>query len=277
MLKGIGVSTTRTESPARRALITGASSGVGAAFAQLLSQEGYQSVLVGRNQECLESVAASLAGPAQIVVADLTQEAGLASVEALVAEARPPVDMVINNAGAGWYSAFVQLDPRDLAETVALNVTALLRLSRAALPVMVARGHGGLINISSVAGAYPAPNMAVYAASKAFVTNLSASLAAELRGRGVTVTCVSPGYIRTDFHARSGENLDHIDGADWISPSDVARRALAAHRRGEEAVTVFPEAPLWRRIQRSGRASLVRRAPWLREVKRALTATGRSG
>jgi uncharacterized protein len=236
------------------ALITGASSGVGAAFAQLLAQEGHQPLLVGRNGERLAAVAASLPVPARVVVADLTDEADLASVEALAADAA----MVVNNAGAGWYSPFARLDPRELAETIALNVTALLRISRAAVPAMVERGLGSLINISSVAGAYPAPNMAVYAASKAFVTNLSASLAAELRGTGVVVTCVSPGYIRTDFHARSGENLEHVADEDWIEPLDVARRALAAHRRGEEAVTVFPELPLWRRIQRSGKARLAR-------------------
>jgi short-subunit dehydrogenase len=270
------VPSTGSESTTKRALITGASSGVGAAFAQLLSREGYQAVLVGRNKERLESVAAGLAHPAQVVVADLTEEAELASVEALVADAAP-VDLLVNNAGAGWYRPFARLDPEHLAEMIALNVTALLRLTRAAVPIMVARGQGSLINISSVAGAYPAPNMAVYAATKAFVSNLSTSLAEELRGSGVTVTCVNPGYVRTDFHARSGENLDHIDEADWISPTDVAARALAAHRRGEELVTVYPEAPLWRRIQRSGRASLVRRAPWLRDVKHALTASGRAG
>ncbi|MBV9923059.1 MAG: SDR family NAD(P)-dependent oxidoreductase, partial [Pseudonocardia sp.] len=122
---------------ARRALITGASSGVGAAFAELVSQDGYQPVLVGRNRERLESVAAALSGSAQVVVADLTQEADLASVEALAVDS----DMVINNAGAGWYRSFIQLDLQGLAETVALNVTALTRISRAALPAMVARGR----------------------------------------------------------------------------------------------------------------------------------------
>jgi short-subunit dehydrogenase len=276
-MQGGGAPTTRPEGPTRRALITGASSGVGAAFARLLSQQGCELVLVGRSRERLESVAGSLVGPTQILVADLTREADLIDVETLVAEATTPVDMLVNNAGAGWYSSFAQLDPHALAETIALNVTAVLRLSRAALPLMVARGHGSLINISSIAGSYPAPNMAVYAASKAFVTNWSASVAAELRGSGVAVTCVNPGYVRTDFHARSGEDLNHIADAEWISPNDVALRALAAHRRGEEVVRVLPEAPLWRRVQRSGRTALVRKAPWLHDVKRALKAPGRSG
>ncbi len=254
-----------------RALVTGASSGIGAAFARLLSREGYQPVLVGRDRERLESVAASLAGPAQLLVADLTSEGELAYVESVVAEAAAPVDMLVNNAGAGWYGPFVQLDPHRLAETIALNVTAVARLSRAALPLMVARGRGSLINISSIAGSSPAPNMAVYAASKAFVSNWSASLTQELRGSGVAVTCVDPGYVRTDFHARSGEHLDHVEDAEWISPEDVALRSLQAHRCGAEVVTVYPPTPLWRRIQRSSRTSLLR----LRDVGRARRTPGR--
>ncbi len=192
------------------------------------------------------------------MVADLTSEAELAYVESVLAEPAAPVSMLVNNAGAGWHSPFVQLDPHLLAETIALNITAVLRLSRAMLPLMVARGHGSLINISSIAGSFPAPNMAVYAASKAFVSNWSASLTAELRGSGVTVTCVNPGYVRTDFHAGSGECLDEIEDAAWISPEDVALRALEANRRGEEVVTVYPPTPLWRRVQRSSRTSLLR-------------------
>lgn len=272
MTRSTGEPSTRATEPyTGRALITGASSGIGAAFARLLSRERYQLVLLGRNRGRLESVAASLTGPAQLLVADLTSEAELAYVESFVAEAAAPVNMLVNNAGVGRYSPFAQVDPHSLAETIALNVTAVLRLSRATLPLMVARGHGSVINISSIAGSFPAPNMAVYAASKAFVSNWSASLTAELRGSGVTVTCVNPGYVRTDFHARSGERLDHIEDAEWISSEYVALRALEAHRGGEEVVTVYPQTPLWRRIQRSSRTSLL----WLRDMKRTQKASSR--
>ena len=230
-------------------------------------------MLVGRDRGRLESVAAALDGPARHLVADLTQEADLASVEALVADRTTGVDLLVNNAAAGWHGAFAQLDPRWIAQTVALNVTAALRLARAALPPMSARGRGGLINVSSVAAAYPAPDMAVYAASKAFVSSWSAALATELRGSGVTVTCVSPGWVRTDFHDRSGEHVDHVPDEEWLSPDDVARLALAAHLRGEHAVTVTPPVPVWSRAQRSGRAALARSAA----VIRSAAAARRSG
>jgi short-subunit dehydrogenase len=261
----------------RRALVTGASSGIGAAFARILSERGYEVVLVGRDGGRLASVAGTLQGPSQVLAADLTLESDLSTVEEVLSSPSTSVDLLVNNAAAGWHGPFVEQDPDVLTATVALNATALVRLSRAALPPMIARGTGGLISISSVAGASPAAEMATYAATKAFVNNWSASMVMELRGTGVTVTCVKPGYVRTDFHTRSGEVLDHLPDAEWMTPETVALRALEAHTRGRASVVVLPKLPPWQRVQRAGKIWLIRRVPWLRNVKRALRPAAGSG
>jgi hypothetical protein len=258
-----------------RALVTGASSGLGAAFARTLSERGYDVVLVGRDRERLASVAATLPGVAQVVVADLTLPSGLATVEALLSDGDAPIDLLVNNAGAGSHGPFVDHDPDLLTDTVALNVTAVIRLTRAVLPGMIARGRGGLINVSSVAGSSPAADMATYAATKAFVDSWSASMALELRGTGLTVTTARPGYVRSDFHLRSGENLDHIPDVEWMSPESVARRVIEAHVRGRASVNVLPPLSPKEWVQRRGKTWLVQRAPWLRNIKRTLVRTTR--
>lgn len=255
-------------------MVTGASSGIGTAFARLLSAQGYDLVLVGRDEARLAAFAAELPGPARVVAADLTHDDDLARVEALLAGA--PVDLLVNNAGAGRYGPVVHQDPQALGDTVALNVTALVRLARAVLPAMVSRRSGGLINVSSVAGAAPSANMATYAATKAFVNSWSASVTQELRGTGVVVTCVKPGYVRSEFHARSGEDLTHVPDAYWLAPADVARRALEAHARGRVDLVVLPPLPPLQRLRRWAIGWVLRRAPWVRSAKRALTARGRT-
>jgi short-subunit dehydrogenase len=260
----------------QRAVVTGASSGIGAAFARLLAARGDEVVLVGRDRARLETVAAGLGGHVDVVVADLTREDELATVEMLLRDATVPVGLLVNNAGAGWYGPVVDHDPEHLRDTVALNVTALIRLTRAVLPGMVHRGSGGVINVSSVAGSSPSANMATYAATKAFVDSWSASVVRELHGTGVVVTNVKPGYVRSEFHARSGEDLVHVPDAEWLAPGDVARRALAAHARGRRSVVILPEVGRIRGGVRWARAGLRRRAPWLGAVKRAVTGGHRS-
>jgi len=259
-----------------RALITGASSGLGAAFAGLLSERGYEVILTGRDLVRLQSVAGSLPGPSRVVVADLSRPAELATVEALLADTDAPVDLLVNNAAAGWHGPFAQHDPALLDETVALNITAPIRLARAVLPVMVARGRGGVINVSSVAGSSPSPRMAAYAATKSFVDSWTAAVTSELRGTGVILTCVKPGYVRTDFHVRSGEAVDRVRDTDWMSPTYVAQRALDAHVRGRTSAVILPDVPPLQRLARwsAGRA---RRAPWLRGTRAALRSVLRPG
>ena len=135
---------------------------------------------------------------------------------------------------------------------------------------MAARRRGGVINVSSVAGSSPSPNMATYAATKSFVDSWTAAVAGEMRGTGVVLTCVQPGYVRTDFHSRSGEAVDRVRDADWMSPDFVAQRALDAHFRGRTAAVILPDVPPLQRVERWCTSRLVRRAPWLRGTRAAL-------
>ncbi len=249
----------------RVAAVTGASSGIGAAFARALSARGYRVLLVGRDRARLDAVAARLPGPSDVLAADLTSDDGLRRVEdVLRAE---PVDLLVNNAAAGRHGPFVEQDPAALGDTVALNATALVRLSRTALNPMVARRSGGVITLSSLAGTSPQPGMATYCATKAFVDSWSSSVHDELRGTGVTLTCVRPGWVRTDFHSRSGQDVDHVAEADWLDPDDVAARALDAHDRGRATVVILPTVSPPRAAMRFARSRLSRLS-WLRRTVR---------
>lgn len=221
----------------QRALVTGASGGIGEALARRLAARGCHLVLVARTQTALEKLAGELAAAhgidTEVLPADLTTEDGVVAVEArLGEEGGPPVDLLVNNAGFGSAGQFAELDPARVADEVRLNVLALVRLSRAALPGMVARGTGALLNVSSVAALAPIPNFATYAATKAFVASFSESLHEELRGRGVTVTALLPGFTRTGFSARSGLGHSRIPDFAWMDAGRVADDALAATAAG---------------------------------------------
>lgn len=239
-----------SDTAVKRALVTGASSGIGAAFARLLSERGYEVVLVGRDPGHLGSVAADLPGPSHVLVADLTHEHGLAAVEMVLRDSAAPVDLLVNNAAAGTYGPFAAHDPDLLTSTVALNVTAVIRLSQAVLTSMLPRRSGGVITMSSLAGASPQRDMATYSATKAFIDSWTASVHQELRGSGVTLTCVRPGWVRSEFHSRAGQAVDHVMDSDWLSPKEVATRALDAHARGRASVAILPELPPLRRAVR---------------------------
>jgi hypothetical protein len=215
--------------------VTGGSGGIGEALARRLAAQGCHLVLVARTQPALEKLAGELSATCgidvEVLPADLITEEGVAAVEARLAEeAGPPVDLLVNNAGYGSAGPFAELDPARVAGEVRLNVLALVRLTRAAVPGMVARGAGAVLNVSSVAGLQPIPNMATYAASKAFVTSFSESLHEELRGRGVTVTAVLPGFTRTGFQARAG--VSRLPTWAWMDAGRVADAALAATAAG---------------------------------------------
>jgi hypothetical protein len=194
-------------------------------------------VLVARTQPALEKLAGELSAAhgidVEVLPADLITEDGVAAVEARLAEeGGPPIDLLVNNAGYGSAGPFAELDPARVAGEVRLNVLALVRLTRAAVPPMVARGAGAVLNVSSVASLQPIPNMATYAASKAFVTSFSESLHEELRGRGVTVTALLPGFTRTGFKARAGLERSGIPDFAWMDAGRVADAALAATAGG---------------------------------------------
>lgn len=219
----------------RRALVTGASSGLGAAFAEALARRGFDLVIVARRRERLETLADELRDryeiAVQVLMADLTQAADLQAVESHVAS-DAALTILVNNAGFGTIGRFAELDPdRDEAE-VRLNVVALSRLTRAALPGMIARGLGGIINVSSVSGFLPGPFHATYGASKAFVNSFTEALHEELHGSGVRVQALCPGFTRTEFQERAGVASRNVPSFAWMSAEYVVETSLAALRRG---------------------------------------------
>jgi len=214
----------------RSALVTGASSGIGASCARLLAAGGTDLVVVARRRDRLDDVAARLADEhkvnVEVLAADLTDPLACAAVEARLADSARPVELLVNNAGFGAAGLFAGLPVRRAESQIKLNVVALVRLAHAVLPVMLERGHGGILNVSSMAGFVLSPGSATYAATKAFVTSFSESLHAEVRGRGVHVTALCPGFTRTEFHAASDAAGSGISGFAWLDSDDVARAGL---------------------------------------------------
>jgi len=214
------------------ALVTGATAGIGRAFCEALAGRGHDLVLVARDEPRLEEVAAALRAShgvaVEVLVADLTDAAQTARVEARLADRGRPVDLLVNNAGFGLKERF--LDNPVEAEVAMLEVlvTAVLRLSHAALGAMSERGHGGIINVSSVAAFLP---RGTYGAAKAWVNRFSAWAAAEYRDQGITVTCLCPGFTRTEFHERM--QVTPGTGPLWLDVDRLVADALADHDRGK--------------------------------------------
>lgn len=223
-----------TTHPWKSALVTGASSGIGEAIARRLLADSATVVAVARRRDRLEALAAAHAG-VEVLAADLTSAEGLAAVEARLTDDARPIDLLVNNAGFGTSGRFVDTEADRLDEEVGLNVVALTRLSRVALGPMVARGRGWLLNVSSLAGFQTGPNMAVYAATKAYVTSLTEALHEELRGTGVSATALCPGLTRTEFQqvSNSEGQTRKAPAFAWMSADDVAAMALdaMAHNR----------------------------------------------
>ncbi len=217
----------------QRALVTGASAGLGKAIAHELAREGTELVLVARDGERLENLAASLDVEAEVLRADLTDPAQLGAVAERCAAAERPVDLLVNNAGIWGFGAITGPEGEKADGMVALNVAAVVTLSRAAAGQMISSGRGTILNISSIAGSQPLPFEAVYAASKAFVTTFGQGLHEELRDTGVRVTTVLPGLTRTELHARAGQHrqLSHAPGWLWMEAEQVAHLALRAASR----------------------------------------------
>lgn len=211
--------------PFRTAVVTGASSGIGEVLAGMLADAGVVTHVVARRTDRLEALAAQHDGVLPFA-ADLTTSRGLDGVAELVESG--DVDLVVNNAGFGTNGEFHELDPDRLRSEIDLNVGALTRLSRAALGVMVPAGRGWLLNVSSVAGFQPAPRLAVYAATKAYVTSLTESLHEEAAPHGVHVTALCPGLTRTEFQRVSNTQryADQFPSIAWTSPDEVARCGL---------------------------------------------------
>jgi uncharacterized protein len=219
------------------ALVTGASSGIGAALCRLLAAQGVDLVLVARDRERLDKLAAELGSDGEVEVevlaADLAEAAGRRLVEDRIGDVARPLDLVVNNAGFGTYGPFASLDVDGEEREIAVNVTALVRLTHAALVPMLARGRGTVLNVSSVAGLQATPGNATYGATKAFVSSFGEALAGEVARTGVIVTTVLPGFTRTEFQRRAGIDGRKIPGPLWQSAEAVAAEALDAASAGK--------------------------------------------
>jgi short-subunit dehydrogenase len=229
------------------ALITGATSGIGRAFADRLAAEGYDLVLVARGADRLDQIAAELAArqavDVEVLVADLVDQAARSRVEARLADADRPIDLLVNNAGQGGGAAFLVAATETEEAMFELNAHAVLRLLRAALPGMVERRSGAVINVSSVAAWIPRGS---YAATKAYVLSLSRSAAIDVAGYGVVVQALCPGMTHTEFHSRSGSDAERrIPGFLWLSADRVVEESLTALAAGR---TVCIPGRRWRLI-----------------------------
>lgn len=220
--------------PERTALVTGASSGIGAATALLLGRSGYRPLLVGRDAVALAGVAARAAG--RTCVADLTEAASIDRVAAVAGA----VDLLVCNAGIGWAGPLVTMPVEELDRLVAVNVWSVLRLVRAVLPVMLDRGRGHIVLVSSIAGCMAVPGESAYSATKAALRGLAASLRAELAPSGIGVSVVHPGVVDTPFFTRRGAPYQRRRPRP-IPPETVARAILRAATRNRAEIFV----PRW--------------------------------
>jgi short-subunit dehydrogenase len=222
---------------ARLAMVTGASSGIGEAFAEQLAGEGWDLVLVARRRDRLEQVASRLAGAhgvsARVVAADLSDPGQLDAVRAEAADL--PLGLLVNNAALAHYMPFATLPAAPAQELVQLNVLAPVMLAQAVIPGMVERGDGAVISIASLlafSGAWDEdylPKRAVYAASKSFLVTFTQILASELRDTGVRVQVVCPGLVRSEFHSRQGLDMSAVPR---MEPAAVALASLQDLARG---------------------------------------------
>jgi short-subunit dehydrogenase len=254
------------------ACITGATAGIGLAFAEELAAEGTDLVVVARDHQRLAALADRLASEhgiqVEVLVADLATDAGCTAVMDRLADDSRPIDVLVNNAGFGVNHAFVAGSLADEERLLDVLVRATLRLSHAVLPGMVQRGRGTVINVSSVAGWVP---IGTYSAAKSWVTVFSEGLGAELSGSGVTATAVCPGFTHTEFHERADMDLSGIPEWAWLDARRVARDGLRAARSGRSV-----SVPSKRYSALALVAQLTPR-PLLRRMSTALSTSGTSG
>ncbi len=219
------------------ALITGASSGLGASFSRRLAAEGRNLILVARDAERLDTFAADLRDrypiEVEVLPADLSTEPGCQAVAARLGQHVDPVDTLINNAGFGLYQPFGKSSLDDEHRMLNLNVRAVLTLTHAAVGAMTARRRGEIINISSVAGFLPRGDASTYGASKAWVTLFSEGIALLVKDRGVRVTVICPGFTHTEFHARASVDRSGTPSFLWLDADRVVADGLADARRGK--------------------------------------------
>jgi hypothetical protein len=239
-------------------LITGASSGIGAVYADRFARRGHDLVLVARDIARLDALAARLRAEAGVSVetvrADLTDAVDLARIETWLRN-DASIGVLVNNAGAALHGGLLEQSPDDVAGLIALNVTALTRLATAVAPRFAAAGDGAIINIGSVVGLAPELGMTVYGATKAFVLYLTQGLNLELGGKGVYAQAVLPAATRTEIWERSGRDVNSLGGV--MDVEDLVDAALVGFDR-RETVTIppLPDASQWTTLDAARRAML---------------------
>ncbi len=217
-------------------LITGASSGIGADLARVFAREGYDLILVARSRDRLDALVRELrdafGATVRALPIDLSTPGAAGVVRERAAQEGIDVDVLVNDAGFGMRGPFAELDPARQIEMIQVNLVALTELTRLFVPDMVRQGAGRILNVASTAAFQPGPLMAVYCATKAYVLSFSEALAEELRGSGVTVTCVAPGATETGFGEIAGVSATRLFRAGTTSSREVAEAAYAALNKG---------------------------------------------
>ncbi|MEU4685146.1 SDR family NAD(P)-dependent oxidoreductase [Streptomyces xinghaiensis] len=216
------------------ALITGATAGIGAAFARRLASDGHHLVLVARDEKRLREQATELHDrhgiEVEVLPADLSTEEGIEAVGARLEERTHPVDLLVNNAGFGHRGAFLDVPVEDELTMLKVHCEAVLRLTYTAVAGMRNRGRGGVINVASVAAFVP---RGTYGASKAWVVQFTQGVAHDLAGSGVRLMALCPGFVRTEFHERAGVGTDNIPGWMWLDADRLVEAAIKDLDRGK--------------------------------------------
>jgi hypothetical protein len=240
-----------TPAPDRTAIVTGASSGIGAELARGLASRGFGVTLVARREDRLRALADEVATAhnirAEVVAADMTDESSREGLLKEVADRGLTVDILVNNAGFTTTGPVHRADAARELALVRTDVEAVVHLCTLFLPGMVERGQGGVLNVASTAAFQPLPGQAAYGAAKAFVLSYGRAIGAELRGKGVTLTTLCPGPVKTEFAEAGGFDAAEAEGAlpkfMWVPASDVAKDALDGLAKGKPVV--IPGASNW--------------------------------
>ncbi len=241
------------------ALITGASSGIGAVYADRLARRGHDLILVARSQDKLQALAARISDETgravEVIAADLGDPAALAGVEAVLRR-DASISLLVNNAGIGTHTELLASDVDRMEAMIRLNVTAPMRLTYAAVPGFVARGTGAIINIASVVALAPELLNGVYGGSKAFIQAFSLSLHKELAEKGVRVQSVLPGATATELWAIGGLPVEHLPSEIVMRAEDMVDAALVGFDRGETTtIPALADVGLWEAFE-AARAAL---------------------